>query len=107
MRNWFKKSMCIMMVLVSLFFSCGAATVAEAATVAVSGSTVTLLHDTTEDVTFEKGVILDVNGCTAPNVSVTTPVAKVNGVEFYSLNDAFAAADDGRKGRCQRIGGKI
>lgn len=31
MRNWFKKSLCIMMVVLSLFFSCGAATAAQAA----------------------------------------------------------------------------
>ncbi|MBQ7975443.1 MAG: right-handed parallel beta-helix repeat-containing protein [Clostridia bacterium] len=45
-------------------------TVAEAAEVATEGSSVVLLHDSTETVEFTEGVILDKNGYTAENVTV-------------------------------------
>ncbi len=45
-------------------------TVAQAAEVAEEGSTVVLLHDSTETVEFAEGVILDKNGFTAENVTV-------------------------------------
>ncbi len=45
-------------------------TVADAAAVATSGSTVTLLHDSTETVELAEGVILDKNGYTAEGVTV-------------------------------------
>ena len=45
-------------------------TVAQAAAVAKSGDTVTLLYDTSEEATFTEGVILNTNGHTADNVTV-------------------------------------
>jgi len=49
-------------------------TVAQAAEVATSGSTVTLLHHSTETVELGEGVILDKNGYTADGVTVAVPV---------------------------------
>ncbi len=50
-------------------------TVEQAANAATSGSTVTLLHDSTETVEFPKGVELDKNGFTADNVTVKFSLA--------------------------------
>ncbi|MBO5378695.1 MAG: right-handed parallel beta-helix repeat-containing protein [Clostridia bacterium] len=73
-------------------------TVAQAAAVAESGSTVTLLHASTETVELAEGVTLDKNGFEADGVTVATPakpVASVNGVEYATLEEAFAAAAEG------------
>jgi len=47
---------------------------ADAVEVAKEGDTVTLLHDSTEEVTFAQGVVLDKNGYTADNATVLVPV---------------------------------
>ena len=70
-------------------------TVADAADVAVSGSTVTLLHDSDETVEFAKGVTLDKNGYTADGVTVETPVAKIGNVEYKTIEAAIQAAQVG------------
>ena len=73
-------------------------TVAQAAEVAVSGSTVTLLHNSAETVEFAEGVILEKNGYEAPGVTKVqppAPVAKINNVEFTSLQAAVDAAVNG------------
>ena len=69
-------------------------TVAQAAEVATSGSTVTLLHNSTETVEFVQGVNLDKNGFAAAGVTVTQPVAKIGDTEYYTLSAAFAAVTD-------------
>lgn len=71
--------------------------VAEAAAVATSGSTVTLLHNSTETVEFVEGVVLNKNGFTADSVTVKAPasVAQVGGVEYATLDEAIAAANNG------------
>lgn len=48
-------------------------TVTQAAKVATSGSTVTLLHDSTETVELAEGVTLNKNGYTADGVTVNAP----------------------------------
>ena len=69
-------------------------TVAQAAEVATAGSNVTLLHDSTETVELAMGVNLDKNGFEAAGVSVAVPVAMVDGVEYATLSEAFAAVTD-------------
>lgn len=67
-------------------------TVAQAAEVAVEGSKVTLLYNSTETVEFMEGVTLDKNGYEASNVTVKKTVAAiVNGVEYRTLVDALKA----------------
>jgi len=68
-------------------------TVAQAAQAASSGSTVTLLHDSTETVNLPEGVSLDKNGHTADGVAATNPAASVNGNFYASLEAAIAAAN--------------
>ena len=71
-------------------------TVAQAAEVAAEGSTVTLLHNSTEIVELAEGVILNKNGYTAAGVTVTVSfAAEVNGVGYKVLGEAIAAAKDG------------
>lgn len=70
-------------------------TVAQAAEVAISGSTVTLLHDSTETVEFDEGVILDKGNFTAENVTVNTPVAKVGDTYYADLHEAMVACKSG------------
>lgn len=71
-------------------------TVAQAAEVATSGSTVTLLHNSNETVELAVGVVIDKNGYTADGVTVRVPyVAEVNGVKYDSLQAAFKAATSG------------
>ena len=53
-------------------------TVAQAAEVAVAGSTVTLLHNSLETVEFAEGVILDKNGYDAAGVTVKVSLVTVN-----------------------------
>ena len=71
-------------------------TVAQAAEVATSGSTVTLLHNSTETVELPYGVNLDKNGFGANGVTVAPPAAKIGDDEYATLSAAFAAvtADD-------------
>ena len=68
-------------------------TVAQAAAVATSGSTVILLHDSTETVELPEGVSLVKNGYTASGVTATNPVAIVNGDSYASLSAAIANAN--------------
>lgn len=72
-------------------------TVAQAAEAATSGSTVTLLHESTETVEFTEGVTLDKNGFTADNVTVDneTPaeyVAEIGDDKYETLQAAIDAA---------------
>lgn len=72
-------------------------TVAQAAEAATSGSTVTLLHESTETVEFTEGVTLDKNGFTADNVTVDneTPaeyVAEIGDDKYEALQAAIDAA---------------
>ena len=69
-------------------------TVAQAAAVATSGSTVTLLHNSTETVEFSIGVNLDKNGYTADGVTVKVPnyVAQVGDTQYESVIEALLAA---------------
>ena len=81
-------------------------TVAEAVKNAESGDTITLLHDSDEDVDLPAGVQLDKNSYNADNVTETVPVAYIdanangmqdNGEQSYtSLNDAFSNATSGQ-----------
>ena len=72
-------------------------TVAQAADVATEGSTVTLLHNSTETVEFAEGVILDKNNYTADGVTVkeAAPVAKIGDTTYTTLTEAAAAAQAG------------
>ena len=72
-------------------------TVAQAAEVAVSGSTVTLLHNSTETVELAEGVVLDKNGYTADSVTVKVPnpVAQIGDNKYFTFEDAVAAAQAG------------
>lgn len=71
-------------------------TVAQAAEVATSGSEVTLLHNSTETVELETGVVLDKNGFEAPGVTVKVPaVAKIGDETYATLAEAIAAAQNG------------
>ena len=81
-------------------------TVAEAVNDAESGDTITLLHDSDEDVDLPAGVQLDKNNHNADNVTETVPVAYIdanangmqdNGEQSYtSLNAAFSDATSGQ-----------
>ena len=71
-------------------------TVAQAAAVATSGSQVTLLHNSTETVEFAQGVELNKNNCTADNVTVAQPVAKIGEKGYSTLEEAFKAATEGQ-----------
>ncbi len=66
-------------------------TVAEAAEVATPGSTVTLLHNSTETVTLPVGVTLDTNGYTADGVTEAAPV------EVSTYDELVAALANGGK----------
>ena len=80
-------------------------TVAQAAEVATSGSTVTLLHDSTETVVLPAGVILDKNGYVAAGITVTQPVAKIGETPYYTLAEAVAAVQEGQT--IQLLNGEI
>lgn len=67
-------------------------TVAQAAEVAISGSTVTLLHNSTETVVLPMGVTLNKNGYEAAGVTVTQPVAQVGETKYGTLQAALQAA---------------
>lgn len=64
-------------------------TVAQAAEVATKGSTVTLLHNSTETVKFAEGVTLDKNGFAAENVTATQTGLSGSGTEAepYLINN--------------------
>ena len=64
-------------------------TVADAAAVATSGSTVTLLHNSTETVTLPAGVTLNNNGYTADGVTEAAPV------EVSTYDELVAALTNG------------
>ena len=73
-------------------------TVAQAAEVATSGSTVTLLHDSAEIVELPEGVTLDKNGFPAAGVTVEAPVtavAKIGETKYETLAAAINAAQAG------------
>ncbi len=71
-------------------------TVAEAAEVAEEGSTVTLLHNSTETVELSEGVTLDKNGFTADGVTVKVSVAAKIGETYYeTVQAAINAAQSG------------
>ena len=71
-------------------------TVTQAAAVAQPGDTVTLLHNSSETVPLKDGVFLDKNGFTADNVTASaSPVAKINGTPYETLQQAIAAAQNG------------
>jgi len=70
-------------------------TVAQAAAVATSGSTVTLLHNSTETVELPEGVILNKNNFTADGVTVAQPVAKIGEKGYATLQAAIDAVKDG------------
>ena len=68
-------------------------TVAQAAEVATSGSTVTLLHNSTETVVLPEGVKLEKNGFDATGVTVVEPavpaaVAQIGDTEYTTLQAA-------------------
>lgn len=71
-------------------------TLEAAAKYAKSGDTITLLKSTDEAVEIPAGVTLDLNGCTAPNVTVKAPsVAMIGEQSYETLADAIAAANAG------------
>ena len=71
-------------------------TVVQAAAVATEGSTVTLLHDSTETVELAEGVILDKNGFTADGVTVkVTAVAQIGDNTYATLAAAIAEVQEG------------
>ena len=71
-------------------------TVAQAAEVATSGSEVTLLHNSAENVELAEGVVLEKNGFTAEGITVkVSVVAKVGEQGYETLEAAFAAAVEG------------
>ena len=69
-------------------------TVEQAAEVATSGSTVTLLHDSAETVELPEGVNLVKNGFVAAGVTVKVPnyVAQIGDSYYETLEEAIAAA---------------
>jgi uncharacterized protein (TIGR03905 family) len=73
-------------------------TVAQAAEVATSTSTVTLLHNSTETVELPMGVILDKNGFEANGVTVAVPVANIGTTNYKTLAEAVNAVQE-----CQTI----
>ncbi|MBQ5872440.1 MAG: right-handed parallel beta-helix repeat-containing protein, partial [Bacteroidaceae bacterium] len=68
-------------------------TVAQAAEVATAGSTVTLLHNSTETVKFPEGVTLNKNGFTAEGV--TAVAAKIGETSYTTFEEALAAVQAG------------
>lgn len=70
-------------------------TVAQAAEVATSGSTVTLLHNSAETIVLPMGVILNKNGFESNGVTVKQPVAKIGDVKYATLAEAVNAAQAG------------
>ena len=70
-------------------------TVAQAAEVATSGSTVTLLHNSTETVKFPMGVTLEKNGFEANGVTVVVPVAQIGEVKYETFQAALNAIGSG------------
>ena len=70
-------------------------TVAQAADVATSGSTVTLLHNSTETVVLPMGATLNTNGFEANGVTVAQPVAVIGEQKFTSLQAAIDAVQNG------------
>ena len=70
-------------------------TVAQAAAVATSSSTVTLLHNSTETVVFPMGTTLNKGGFTANNVTVAAPVAKIGETGYATIAAAIEAAQAG------------
>lgn len=70
-------------------------TVAQAAEVATSGSTVTLLHNSTETVKFPMGVTLEKNGFEANGVTVVVPVAQIGEVKYETFQAALKAIGSG------------
>lgn len=70
-------------------------TVAQAAEVATSGSTVTLLHNSTETVEFPIGVTLEKNGFEAIGVTVVVPVAQIGEVKYETFQAALKAIGSG------------
>lgn len=70
--------------------------VSAAAEAAAAGSTVTLLHNSSETVELAEGVILDKNGFAAEGVTVKTTdaVAMVGDVTYSSLQAAIDAASE-------------
>lgn len=79
-------------------------TVAQAAEVATDGSTVTLLHNSTETVVLPEGVNLDKNGFTADGVTVEVPFelegegTEENPYLIKSLDDLKVFRDDVNSG---------
>jgi len=70
-------------------------TVAQAAAVATSGSTVTLLHNSAETVELPEGVTLNKNGFTAAGITVAVSVAKIGEQGYSSLQEAVNAVQNG------------
>ena len=70
-------------------------TVAQAAEVATSTSTVTLLHNSTETVEFPMGVTLEKNGFAANGVTVVVPVAQIGEVKYETFQAALKAIGSG------------
>ena len=70
-------------------------TVAQAAAVATSSSTVTLLHNSAETIVLPMGVILNKNGFESNGVTVKQPAAKIGDVEYATLAEAVNAAQAG------------
>ncbi len=62
-------------------------TITDAAAVATSGSTVTLMYDTTETVELAEGVTLNTNNYTAENVTVVTPAATGTVTQAYTKEE--------------------
>lgn len=64
---------------------------------AQSGDTIKLLKNTDEAVEIPAGVTLDLNGFTAPNVTIAKPaVAQIGETPYESLTKAIAAAQAGQ-----------
>ena len=70
-------------------------TVAQAAEVATSTSTVTLLHNSTETIEFPMGVTLEKNGFEANGVTVVVPVAQIGEVKYETFQAALKAIGSG------------
>ena len=70
-------------------------TVAQAAAVATEGSTITLLHNSTETVKLPEGVILNTNNYTAENVTVASKVAYIGEQGYETVQAAINAAQKG------------
>ena len=74
-------------------------TITDAATVATSGSTVTLMYNATETAELAEGVTLNKNGYEAANVTVVAPatsyVAQIGETKYESIAAAIDAATNG------------